>query len=562
MRHAEAAVAPRITVAIPAYNAARYLPRAIQSVLDQDFQDFELIVVDDGSTDETLSVARRHAGDPRLRIHRHASNHGVAAALNSALRVARGYVLLHLDADDWLDVGALSVVLQRIEGPDRPAAVYGRAMLHFEGQPPRTMALCHAAKPLDHLTQALAPQVPRAYRTSVLQELGGWTRHDVFEGRFFEDRWMLWRIAARHPVVAVDQTLYHVCVRTESSSRHYRLSASLAKFSLLCDAAADIGLEPVPTFQGGFLTARFEPLPDDERTEWSLISVYSGEPDQALKRCLLAWHQSDMATRQAEFLLIDASAEGRGRQLGEEMNLTYVPARRATITEAFNIGASQARHKYLMFSSSLDIVPRRVLGFHERHHRSIGRAIVAARLLGRLTVPRSSTHRPAPLTKRLRDLAEHAVIPPYAAPGPLNIGREPSLPQQNPRTPSEWDRATRMGFVGSGKRIDARVVESCRAIWNDTPGPANVLCSDGLSILREEFLALGGFDTRLPPSLTGADLAARAVARGLRVSLCPAAEPFFQLLGCPIRWHDYAIPNTTWLRSGPSQLPADSPSPL
>ncbi|WP_297848087.1 glycosyltransferase family A protein [uncultured Desulfovibrio sp.] len=90
---------PRITVAMPAHNAAPYINEAVDSILGQTCRDFELLVVDDGSTDDTARRVEAYA-DKRLRLIRLKSNQGRAAARNAALDEARGAYLAWMDADD------------------------------------------------------------------------------------------------------------------------------------------------------------------------------------------------------------------------------------------------------------------------------------------------------------------------------------------------------------------------------------------------------------------------------------------------------------------------------
>jgi glycosyltransferase involved in cell wall biosynthesis len=91
---------PAVTVIMPAYNVEAYVGEALRSVLAQTFTDFEVVVVDDGSTDGTASVvAACAAADPRVRLVRQA-NRGLAGARNTALRMARGELLALLDSDD------------------------------------------------------------------------------------------------------------------------------------------------------------------------------------------------------------------------------------------------------------------------------------------------------------------------------------------------------------------------------------------------------------------------------------------------------------------------------
>lgn len=94
--------APRVTVILPTYNRERLLPRSIRSVLCQTFQDFELLVVDDGSMDNTREVVAGIA-DPRLRYLRLEKNSGVSSARNAGIREARGDFIAFQDSDDeWL----------------------------------------------------------------------------------------------------------------------------------------------------------------------------------------------------------------------------------------------------------------------------------------------------------------------------------------------------------------------------------------------------------------------------------------------------------------------------
>ncbi len=91
---------PPVSVVLPVYNAARWLPRALASISAQTFQDFDFIAVDDGSTDDSLAILRRHAGDdPRLRVISR-PNTGIVGALNDGLAAARGWLIARMDADD------------------------------------------------------------------------------------------------------------------------------------------------------------------------------------------------------------------------------------------------------------------------------------------------------------------------------------------------------------------------------------------------------------------------------------------------------------------------------
>jgi GT2 family glycosyltransferase len=91
--------APTVSVVLPAYNALRYVGAAIDSVLQQTFTDFELLIVDDGSTDGTRDTIRSYR-DPRIIVIEHDRNRGLPAGLNHALAIARGEYIARQDADD------------------------------------------------------------------------------------------------------------------------------------------------------------------------------------------------------------------------------------------------------------------------------------------------------------------------------------------------------------------------------------------------------------------------------------------------------------------------------
>jgi glycosyltransferase involved in cell wall biosynthesis len=93
---------PQVTVVVPSYNMGHYLPQAVQSALAQSYPNLEVLIVDDGSTDDTLQVVRLWDSDPRVRVHRQ-SNSGLSAARNAGIAHSSAPFIALLDADDvWL----------------------------------------------------------------------------------------------------------------------------------------------------------------------------------------------------------------------------------------------------------------------------------------------------------------------------------------------------------------------------------------------------------------------------------------------------------------------------
>ena len=101
---------PRLSIIIPAYNAESYLPKCLDSIFSQDFSDYEVLCIDDGSTDGTPALLERYATQrPNLHILKQ-PNQGMATARNLGLDNATGDYILFIDSDDWLCDGALSTL--------------------------------------------------------------------------------------------------------------------------------------------------------------------------------------------------------------------------------------------------------------------------------------------------------------------------------------------------------------------------------------------------------------------------------------------------------------------
>lgn len=111
-----------ISVIMPCYNAAAHLPKSVASVLSQTFPNWELIAVDDGSSDDTLAWLQAHA-QPLLRVHAQ-TNQGVSAARNAGLRLARGEYIAFLDSDDTWEPDFLDKMLSALQANPRAALAY------------------------------------------------------------------------------------------------------------------------------------------------------------------------------------------------------------------------------------------------------------------------------------------------------------------------------------------------------------------------------------------------------------------------------------------------------
>ena len=98
----------KISVIVPVYNVEKYLPKAIESILNQSFKDFELFLVDDGSKDNSGKICDKYSlVDNRIKVI-HQNNSGAYSARNNALNVAIGEYVCFFDSDDYIDINMLS----------------------------------------------------------------------------------------------------------------------------------------------------------------------------------------------------------------------------------------------------------------------------------------------------------------------------------------------------------------------------------------------------------------------------------------------------------------------
>jgi glycosyltransferase involved in cell wall biosynthesis len=229
----------RVSVVIPCYNSQRWLPETLDAVLAQTFTDFEVVLVDDGGSDDLAGWADQ-VGDPRVRVVRQ-ENSGVAAARNLGIAEARGELVAFCDSDDVWDHRMLELMVARYDGEPQVGLVYthydvidatgnptGRVEAYdFEGEVWADFVLVNPVA-------MSASMVPKR----VFDHLGGFL---VNRDRFpidVED-WELWiRIADRYPVAVVPEVLCHYR-RHDSNSSNNTDSLDTAYRNLLQEVFED-----------------------------------------------------------------------------------------------------------------------------------------------------------------------------------------------------------------------------------------------------------------------------------------------------------------------------------
>ncbi|MBC8088615.1 MAG: glycosyltransferase family 2 protein [Phycisphaerae bacterium] len=231
---------PLVSVVVPAFNAGQYLGEAIESMLAQSIQNIEIIVVDDGSTDDTSAIAQRYADlDKRVRVHTRAWQSGKPACpRNDGIRLARGEMIALLDADDLATPTRLE---EEVNAMRKSGAGLAFADFHkFEGEVPERGSMkgqlqssyfvAHAAVHLQRvdedvflcrpdfiefmLSQSIVVNVQTVmFRRDLMSGNEAWFDESFTGG---EDIDLFYRLAARTPFVYVNKV--HAAMRIHEKS--------------------------------------------------------------------------------------------------------------------------------------------------------------------------------------------------------------------------------------------------------------------------------------------------------------------------------------------------------
>ena len=218
---------PLVSVFIPAYNAEPFVSQAIESVLNQTYQNFELIIIDDGSTDQTRQILTTYEAHPKVTIHHHPHNKGMAPTWNEGLALGQGEFIAKLDADDFYEPDYLQTIVEFFQNhPSVGLAFSGLNLIYPDGRSEPEMAFLNSwargrrafLASLLRLCSIRSPTV--CVRRDCYKQLGGFN-----ETMKIHVDWEMWvRIAANYPVGFIARRL-----------ANYRMS-----YGLNCTAQAAI----------------------------------------------------------------------------------------------------------------------------------------------------------------------------------------------------------------------------------------------------------------------------------------------------------------------------------
>lgn len=211
---------PKVSVVIPAYNAMTYLPETVDSVLKQTFDDFEIVIVNDGSSDLIQDWVNRQT-DSRIRLISQ-ENQGLSGARNTGIMNAEGKYIALLDADDLWEASKLEKQVQILARRDEVGLVYtwvvsvdaegrsrGKVIQHWEEGQVWSTLIQH-----NIVECGSTPMI----RRSCFDELGLFDRN---LGSYVEDKDMWLRIAKRYPFAVVPEPLVYYRQHSNSASRNW-----------------------------------------------------------------------------------------------------------------------------------------------------------------------------------------------------------------------------------------------------------------------------------------------------------------------------------------------------
>ena len=244
---------PRVSAFVPAYNAARWIGRAIESLLTQTYRDIEIILVDDGSADGTAGIMYAAAAcDERVRVAVR-EHQGTSAASNHAVGMARGEYIARLDADDIALPDRLARQVAWLD--EHPTvAVLGGAMMLIDAGELKQRVLRYVTAPAE-VAKAVLSYSPIAHptammRRSIFQDVGGY--RSSFDSAEDYDLWL--RVSERADLANLAEVLvYYRGHPDQVSARFGRRQGGLAGLALAVAAMRRRG-EPDPIRDGFIAT--------------------------------------------------------------------------------------------------------------------------------------------------------------------------------------------------------------------------------------------------------------------------------------------------------------------
>lgn len=226
-----------VTVLIPFYNPGRYLCEAVESVFNQTYEKWKLILIDDGSTEDYLPKIRKYLKDERVKLLRNSGNLGQSKSLNAGLQIVETPFVIQLDSDDLFYPHTLKVMVRAArKQPEKVGLLCGNMLIFYEdskGKISRTnIRKGRSFTDRYDFLRVNRSLMPRFYRTSALKQINGWPTDDPYEGRYREDMLTMYRLIEDYHFHWIDKELYKHRRHKSNQTHQIKIYAKITKWSI------------------------------------------------------------------------------------------------------------------------------------------------------------------------------------------------------------------------------------------------------------------------------------------------------------------------------------------
>ncbi len=223
---------PLVTVYVTNYNYAKYIRQSVESILSQTLQNYEILIVDDGSTDNSRDIIEEYRNNPKIQII-YQQNKGLNVTNNIALRACRGKYIMRLDADDYLSDDALEMMTEVLEKDSSIGLVFPDYFLVDENGSKTEEFKRHNFEDEVSLMDQAAHGACTMIRVEYLKELGGYN-----ESFSCQDGYELWvKFIAHHKITNIRKPLFYYRRHSANLTRNEsRILSTRAKINELYSA--------------------------------------------------------------------------------------------------------------------------------------------------------------------------------------------------------------------------------------------------------------------------------------------------------------------------------------
>ena len=223
-----------ISIIMPVYNTEKYLERCLNSIVNQTYKNWELIAVNDGSTDNTLNILNKYAQKDNRIIVLEQENQGQSVARNKALDISKGKYICFVDSDDWVELNYLEELYASITNTNSELAI---CSFYFATDKDKKLGYKFRSDiiPLKKFKSKLIKEEIKSYLWSYIFRKNLFKDLKFKEGVLFEDSILFERLSKRisTDITVVDKPLYHYFLREGSSVHNNNLKTQIDKFNAL-----------------------------------------------------------------------------------------------------------------------------------------------------------------------------------------------------------------------------------------------------------------------------------------------------------------------------------------